>query len=169
MAAVKARFENRLLEGRRIVITAGPTIEAIDPVRYLSNHSSGKMGFALAGACAEAGAQVELISGPVHLDAPDRVTVHAVTSATEMCEQALALSAGADVFIGAAAVADYRPESASAEKIKKTDGAPLTLTLVENPDIIASVAQSQSRPSMVVGFAAETESLMDHALSLIHI
>ena len=77
------------------------------------------MGFALAGACAEAGAQVELISGPVHLDAPDRVTVHPVTSATEMCEQALALSAGADVFIGAAAVADYRPESASTEKIKK--------------------------------------------------
>ena len=163
VAAVNARFENRLLEGRRVVITAGPTIEAIDPVRYLSNHSSGKMGFALAGACAEAGAQVELISGPVHLDAPDRVTVHRVTSATEMCEQALALSAGADVFIGTAAVADYRPESASAEKIKKADGAPLTLTLVENPDIIASVAQSQSRPSMVVGFAAETESLMDHA------
>ena len=163
VAAVNARFENRLLEGRRVVITAGPTIEAIDPVRYLSNHSSGKMGFALAGACAEAGAQVELISGPVHLDAPDRVTVHPVTSATEMCEQALALSAGADVFIGTAAVADYRPESASAEKIKKADGAPLTLTLVENPDIIACVAQSQSRPSMVVGFAAETESLMDHA------
>ena len=127
------------------------------------SHSSGKMGFALAGACAEAGAQVELISGPVHLDAPDRITVHPVTSATEMCEQALALSAGADVFIGAAAVADYRPESASAEKIKKTDGAPLALTLVENPDIIASVSQSASRPSMVVGFAAETESLMDHA------
>ena len=84
VAAVNARFKSRLLEGRRVVITAGPTIEAIDPVRYLSNHSSGKMGFALAGACAEAGAQVELISGPVHLDAPDRVTVHAVTSATEM-------------------------------------------------------------------------------------
>ena len=119
VAAVNTRFKSRLLEGRRVVITAGPTKEAIDPVRYLSNHSSGKMGFALAGACAEAGAQVELISGPVHLDAPDRVTIHAVTSATEMCEQALALSAGADVFIGAAAVADYRPESALAEKIKK--------------------------------------------------
>ena len=163
VAAVNARFESRLLEGRRVVITAGPTVEAIDPVRYLSNHSSGKMGFALAGACAEAGAQVELISGPVHMDAPDRVTVHPITSATEMCEQALALSAGADVFIGAAAVADYRPESASAEKIKKADGNPLVLTLVENPDIIACVAQSSSRPSMVVGFAAETASLMDHA------
>ena len=80
-----------------------------------------------------------------------------------MCEQALALSAGADVFIGAAAVADYRVESAPAEKIKKADGAPLTLTLVENPDIIACVAQAASRPAMVVGFAAETESLMDHA------
>ena len=163
VAAVNARFESRLLEGRRVVITAGPTFEAIDPVRYLSNHSSGKMGFALAGACAEAGAQVELISGPVHLDAPNRVTLHPVTSATEMCEQALALSAGADVFIGAAAVADYRPESASAEKIKKADGNPLILTLVENPDIIACVARSSSRPSMVVGFAAETASLMDHA------
>ncbi len=163
MAAVKARFESRLLEGRRVVITAGPTVEAIDPVRYLSNHSSGKMGFALAGACAEAGAQVELISGPVHLNAPDRVTLHHVTSATEMCEQALALSAGADVFIGAAAVADYRPQSTSAEKIKKADGAPLVLTLIENPDIIARVAQSASRPSMVVGFAAETASLMEHA------
>ena len=163
VAAVKARFKSRLLEGRRVVITAGPTMEAIDPVRYLSNHSSGKMGFALAGACAEAGAQVELISGPVHLDAPDRVRVHPVTSAIEMCEQALALSAGADVFIGAAAVADYRPETTSAEKIKKSDGAPLTLSLVENPDIIACVAQLASRPSMVVGFAAETESLMHHA------
>ena len=95
--ALSQRFDNRLLEGRRVVITAGPTVEAIDPVRYLSNHSSGKMGYALASACADAGAQVELISGPVHLASPDRVTVYPVASAEEMCERALALADGADL------------------------------------------------------------------------
>ena len=161
--ALNQRFDNRLLEGRRVVITAGPTVEAIDPVRYLSNHSSGKMGYALASACADAGAQVELISGPVHLASPDRVTVYPVTSAEEMCERALALADGADLFIGAAAVADYRPESKSTQKIKKQDGEAPVITLVENPDIIATVSQLANRPSLVAGFAAETQSVIEHA------
>ena len=161
--ALNQRFDNRLLEGRRVVITAGPTVEAIDPVRYLSNHSSGKMGYALASACADAGAQVELISGPVHLASPDRVTVYPVTSAEEMCERALALADGADLFIGAAAVADYRPESRSTQKIKKQNGKAPVITLVENPDIIATVSQLANRPSLVAGFAAETQSVIEHA------
>ena len=161
--ALSQRFDNRLLEGRRVVITAGPTVEAIDPVRYLSNHSSGKMGYALASACADAGAQVELISGPVHLASPDRVTVYPVTSAEEMCERALALADGADLFIGAAAVADYRPKLISTQKIKKQNGEAPVITLVENPDIIASVSQLANRPSLVAGFAAETQSVIEHA------
>ena len=161
--ALNQRFDNRLLEGRRVVITAGPTVEAIDPVRYLSNHSSGKMGYALASACADAGAQVELISGPVHLASPDRVTVYPVASAEEMCERALALADGADLFIGAAAVADYRPESRSTQKIKKQKGEAPVITLVENPDIIATVSQLANRPSLVAGFAAETQSVIEHA------
>ena len=161
--ALNQRFDNRLLEGRRVVITAGPTVEAIDPVRYLSNHSSGKMGYALASACADAGAQVELISGPVNLASPDRVTVYPVTSAEEMCERALALADGADLFIGAAAVADYRPESRSTQKIKKQNGEAPVITLVENPDIIATVSQLANRPSLVAGFAAETQSVIEHA------
>ena len=161
--ALNQRFDNRLLEGRRVVITAGPTVEAIDPVRYLSNHSSGKMGYALASACADAGAQVELISGPVHLASPDRVTVYPVTSAEEMCERALALANGADLFIGAAAVADYRPESISIQKIKKQNRKAPVITLVENPDIIATVSQLANRPSLVAGFAAETQSVIEHA------
>ena len=161
--ALNQRFDNRLLEGRRVVITAGPTLEAIDPVRYLSNHSSGKRGYALASACADAGAQVELISGPVHLAPPDRIAVHRVTSAEEMCDRALALAEGADLFIGAAAVADYRPESISADKIKKQSGEVPVITLIENPDIIANVSQLDNRPSLVAGFAAETQSVIEYA------
>ena len=163
VTALTQRFDNRRLEARRVVITAGPTMEAIDPVRYLSNHSSGKMGYALASACAEAGAHVELISGPVHLDPPDRVRVYLVSSAAEMCARALELADGADLFIGAAAVADYRPESTATEKIKKQSGDTLVIKLVENPDIIASVTQLANRPTMVAGFAAETNSVTHHA------
>ena len=162
VAALDARFERRLLDGKRIVITAGPTREAIDPVRYLSNHSSGKMGYALASACAAAGADVALISGPVDLQAPERVTLHAVTSAEEMCAAALSLADDADCFIGAAAVADYRPEIIADEKIKKSGGA-LELRLIENPDIISRVAQLPGRPKLVAGFAAETHDLLHHA------
>ena len=160
--ALNTRYETRLLEGKRVVITAGPTREAIDPVRYLSNHSSGKMGYALASACAAAGANVALISGPVTLEAPDRVALHSVTSAEEMCEAALALAEGADIFVGAAAVADYRPALVANEKLKK-HGDGLELRLIENPDIIARVAQSPGRPTLLAGFAAETHDLLEHA------
>ena len=163
VATLSERFENRSLEGRRVVITAGPTREAIDPVRYLSNHSSGKMGYALAQAFAAAGAQVELISGPVALEPPARVTVHQVTSAVEMCDAATKLAGDADFFIGAAAVADYRPAAKASEKMKKQEGRGLSLDLVENPDIIATVAQLPNRPRIVAGFAAETHDLLSHA------
>ena len=163
VAALNQRFESRLLEGRRIVVTAGPTREAIDPVRYLSNHSSGKMGYALADACAAAGAEVALISGPVNLEPPARATIHHVTTAVEMCHAAMALAEGADLFIAAAAVADYRPEAPAAEKLKKRDGQPMNLALIENPDIVQSVAQLDKRPSLMVGFAAETNEVLVHA------
>ena len=162
VSALDGRFESRLLDGKRVVITAGPTREAIDPVRYLSNHSSGKMGYALASACAAAGADVSLISGPVGLQAPERVTLHRVTSTEEMCAAALSLADDADCFIGAAAVADYRPEIIADEKIKKRGGA-IELRLIENPDIISRVAQLPGRPKLMAGFAAETHDVLHHA------
>jgi len=162
VAALEEKLQHRRLSGKHVVITAGPTVEAIDPVRYLSNHSSGKMGYALARACVTAGARVTLISGPVNLVAPERVDLISVTSALEMCEAAVSYAGGADLFIGAAAVADYRPEAAANQKIKKQQGSALSLTLVENPDIIATVANLSDRPTAVVGFAAETENLLAH-------
>ena len=163
VAALNQRFESRLLEGRRVVITAGPTREAIDPVRYLSNHSSGKMGYALADACAAAGAEVALISGPVTLEPPARVVLHHVTTAIEMCHAATTLAEGADLFIAAAAVADYRPEAPSPEKLKKRGGESMSLRLIENPDIVQGVAQLPRRPTLMVGFAAETHEVLAHA------
>ncbi|WP_111641612.1 bifunctional phosphopantothenoylcysteine decarboxylase/phosphopantothenate--cysteine ligase CoaBC [Marinimicrobium alkaliphilum] len=163
VAAAAGLFDTGALAGKTVVITAGPTREAIDPVRYLSNHSSGKMGYALAQAALEAGAKVILISGPVALPAPERVTLIPVTSAQEMYDAALACASSADVFIAAAAVADYRPASVAEHKLKKTAGIDtLTLTLVKNPDIVASVAALPERPC-VVGFAAESELLLAHA------
>ena len=154
-------FASGALDGRKVVITAGPTREAIDPVRYLSNHSSGKMGYALAAAAADAGAVVVLVSGPVALAVPERVRRVAVTSAVEMLDACLAEVADADVFIAAAAVADYRPRRVAVEKIKKS-AATLTVELELNPDIVATVAALPRRP-FVVGFAAETENLLDNA------
>ncbi|MBI2784684.1 MAG: bifunctional phosphopantothenoylcysteine decarboxylase/phosphopantothenate--cysteine ligase CoaBC [Gammaproteobacteria bacterium] len=156
-------FATGALEGRKVVITAGPTREAIDPVRYLSNHSSGKMGYALAEAAREAGADTVLISGPVALPAPARVRCVKVTSAAEMLAASLAEVADADLFIAAAAVADYRPRTVAGQKIKKS-GDILTLELEPNPDIVATVAALPKRP-FVVGFAAETENLLDNARS----
>ncbi len=161
--ALQDRFSSRHLDNKKVVITAGPTIEAIDPVRYLSNHSSGKMGYALARACAEAGADVTLISGPVHLTPPDRVKLLRVTSAIEMHDAAVTASEGADLFIGAAAVADFRVSAPATEKIKKSGQPNLSLTLIENPDVIAAVSQLAARPALVVGFAAETSSVLAHA------
>lgn len=154
-------FETGALTGRHVVITAGPTREALDPVRYISNHSSGKMGFALAAACAEAGARVTLVAGPVHLPTPARVTRVDVTSALEMLAAVEQAVAGADVFIATAAVADYRPQVVAGQKIKKSADA-MTLELVKNPDIVAAVAARLPRP-FVLGFAAETERVLEHA------
>lgn len=153
-------FDTGLLSGLRVTITAGPTREAIDPVRYISNHSSGKMGFALAACAAEAGARVTLIAGPVHLDTPDRVQRVNVTSALDMLDAATAHSQECDIFIGVAAVADYRPAAVSASKIKKQQES-LQLELVRNPDIISHIAQLPEAPFMV-GFAAETDDLLAH-------
>ena len=161
--ALAEQFESRLLDGKRVVITAGPTVEAIDPVRYLSNHSSGKMGYALARACADAGAAVTLITGPVSLAPPSRVTVLRVTSALEMHDATVHCAPDADIFIGAAAVSDYRPESVAPEKLKKAEGQDRVITLVQNPDIIATVAKLSQRPTLMIGFAAETNDVIAHA------
>ncbi len=157
-------FHRGSLTGKRVVITAGPTREALDPVRYLSNHSSGKMGFALAQAAAEAGARVTLIAGPVHLPTPDRVNRIDVISAQQMYQAALGELGDVDLFIGTAAVADYRPAETATQKMKKTPGSEqLTLHLVQNPDIIATVASHAKRPGCVVAFAAETQDVEAYA------
>ena len=150
----------QLLQGRHVVITAGPTREAIDPVRYISNHSSGKMGFALAEACINAGARVTLIAGPVSLATPKGVERVDVVSADDMLEQSLK-HVNSDVFIATAAVADYKVEKVASQKIKKT-GETLTLNFVKNPDIVATMAKQSKRPFMV-GFAAETQNIEDYA------
>lgn len=154
-------FQTGQLSGKKVVITAGPTREAIDPVRYISNHSSGKMGFALAEAACEAGARVTLISGPVHLATPERITRIDVVSANDMYTASMAHGKNADIFIATAAVADYRPSRPELEKIKKSDdfGA---IHLTENPDIVAKIAQLEPKP-FTVGFAAETHNLIEHA------
>jgi phosphopantothenoylcysteine decarboxylase/phosphopantothenate--cysteine ligase len=154
-------FETGQLSGKKVVITAGPTREAIDPVRYISNHSSGKMGYAMATAAIEAGAQVTIISGPVALAAPDRCTVIRVISAAEMHSSAMAACADADIFIAAAAVADYRPASVAEQKIKKhTDS--IELKLEKTPDIVSTVANNV-KDIFVVGFAAETQDIETYA------
>lgn len=151
--------------GAHVVITAGPTREPIDPVRYLTNHSSGKQGYAMARAAVELGARVTLISGPVSEPSPPGVTLVPVVSAREMLQASMNASSDCDLFIAVAAVADYRPESPAAQKIKKTaDAAVLQLNLVENPDIVAAVAALPDGP-VVVGFAAETHDAMTHARS----
>jgi phosphopantothenoylcysteine decarboxylase / phosphopantothenate---cysteine ligase len=152
-----------LLAGRTILITAGPTREAIDPVRFISNHSSGKMGYALAKAAAEAGGKVILISGPVSLSPPPNVECVYVESAEQMFAETHQRIDGVDIFIGAAAVSDYRPASPRPQKIKKSRSE-LHLDLVKAPDILASVAKRDKGP-FTVGFAAETERLKEHALA----
>ena len=151
------------LNNIKITITAGPTREAIDPVRYISNHSSGKMGFALAAAAAAMGAEVTLISGPVQLATPAGVKRIDVTSAQQMHDAALAQAVQSDIFIGCAAVADYRVANIAGEKMKKQGDGTLELKLVQNPDIIASVAALQQNRPFTVGFAAETQNLVQYA------
>ncbi len=150
-----------LLEGRKVVVTAGPTREAIDPVRYITNRSSGKMGYAIASAAAAQGANVVLVSGPVNLSEPPGVDVVHVESAEEMFAATHAAIIDADIFIGAAAVADYRPAAAVEQKIKKTNEA-MTIDLVRCPDILASVATLDNAP-FTIGFAAETENVIEYA------
>lgn len=161
LAALAQRFESGALQGVRVLISAGPTREPIDAVRYLSNRSSGKMGFALAEAAAEAGAGVTLVTGPVSLATPDRVQRVDVETAAEMFEAVTARAAQCDVFISAAAVADYRPRQADAGKIKKSSS-PRSLELEPTADILAHVAGLERAP-FTVGFAAETERLLEHA------
>ncbi len=155
-------FERHILSGKTVVVTAGPTREAIDPVRYLSNHSSGKMGFSVATAAAEAGAHVILVAGPVSLPSPDRCERIDVISAQQMHDAVLAHVAQADIFIAAAAVADYRPVVNAADKIKKSRQT-LTLELEPTTDILAEVSARYPR-LFTVGFAAETRELEKHAL-----
>lgn len=160
-ATAAALFESGALAGQRVVITAGPTREALDPVRYISNHSSGRMGYALARAAAEAGARVTLVSGPVNLATPDHVQRIDVVSAEDMLEVCLDQLPGCDIFIACAAVADYRPADVAGDKIKK-GGEKMTLALVRNPDIVATVAAQPGRP-FTVGFAAETRDVLSYA------
>ncbi|MFZ5717985.1 MAG: bifunctional phosphopantothenoylcysteine decarboxylase/phosphopantothenate--cysteine ligase CoaBC [Pseudomonadota bacterium] len=160
--AALAGVAARPLAGKRAVVTAGPTAEPIDPVRLITNRSSGKQGYAIAGALAALGAEVTLVSGPTALAAPTGVRRVDVETAREMlaaCEAALP----ADIAICVAAVADWRPESLNGQKIKKGAGGPPTISLVENPDILATLSKAAKRPRLVVGFAAETNDVEAHA------
>jgi phosphopantothenoylcysteine decarboxylase/phosphopantothenate--cysteine ligase len=151
------------LSGLRIVVSAGPTFEDIDPVRFIGNRSSGKMGFAIAASAAERGAEVVLVAGPVHLPTPAGVQRSDVRSAAQLHDAVLA-ALPADVYIGTAAVADYTPRTVSADKLKKADGVDvLTLELVRTRDVLADVAASPLRPRLVVGFAAETGNVEAYA------
>ena len=166
IAASVALFPSGLLAGKRLLITAGPTREPLDPVRYLSNRSSGKQGYALAEAALEAGAQVTLVSGPCSLEPPERAVFVAVESAQQMHDAVMQAVGEADVFIGVAAVADYRPAKVAPQKIKKAkqkrEQECLAIQLLPNPDILAAVAALPEGP-FTVGFAAETEALAEHA------
>lgn len=154
-------FQPGKLAGRRVLITAGPTREEIDPVRYISNHSSGKMGYALAQAASQAGADVTLVSGPVNLAQPPGVERVSVSSAMEMCDAVMGRVDKADIFIACAAVADYRVEQLSEQKIKKTSDQ-MQLSLIRNPDIVSTVTALDS-PPFTLGFAAETENIEQYA------
>jgi len=164
---VVAFFQPKLLTGQKVLVTAGPTFEAIDPVRGITNHSSGKMGFAIARAAREAGADVTLVAGPVSLPTPRGVRRINVVSAQNMYDAVIPLAQNATIFVATAAVADWRPASASQEKVKKDgSGATPTLAFAENPDILATVAHSERARSgalYCVGFAAESHDLLAHA------
>ncbi|HZY34100.1 MAG TPA: bifunctional phosphopantothenoylcysteine decarboxylase/phosphopantothenate--cysteine ligase CoaBC [Rhodanobacter sp.] len=161
--ALVASFGSRSLAGLKVLVSAGPTYEDIDPVRFIGNRSSGRMGFAVAEAAALAGAEVTLVAGPVSLATPAGVARRVdVRSAAQMHAAVLAAAAQADVYIGAAAVGDYRPLEVSAQKLKKHDGSELTLRLGENPDILASLSVQTAHP-FLVGFAAETHDVAGYA------
>ena len=159
--AVAEHFQTGELAGVKVLLNAGPTREDIDPVRYISNHSSGKMGFALAQACVEAGAHVTLVAGPVHMPTPSGVERIDVISASEMAEAVMSRSVGADIFIASAAVVDYTPVEIADNKIKK-NASQMQLTLVKTADILTDVA-TQDNSTFCVGFAAETDNLEEYA------
>ncbi|WP_075174260.1 bifunctional phosphopantothenoylcysteine decarboxylase/phosphopantothenate--cysteine ligase CoaBC [Neptunomonas phycophila] len=161
-ARTAASFETGSLAGLRLTITAGPTREPLDPVRYISNHSSGKMGFSLAQAAVSAGAHVTLISGPVNLATPDHVTRIDINSAQDMLQAAESDAAQCDIFIACAAVADYRPSAVAEHKIKKGKEEIMELHLIKNPDIVATIASKVNAP-FTVGFAAETRDIVSYA------
>ncbi len=157
--------KKKSLEGRHFLVTAGATIEAIDPVRYLTNHSSGKMGYAIAEAAAKQGADVTLISGPVNLATPAGVKRINVFSAKEMHQAALEQAVLHQIFIGCAAVADFRPAEVAEQKMKKqADSDEMVIRLVKNPDIIAAVAALEQQRPFTVGFAAETQNVEQYAM-----
>jgi len=159
---VSQLFSHNALAGTHVVITAGPTREAIDPVRYITNHSSGKMGYALARAAVDAGAKTTLISGPTSLAKPAHVNVIDVVSAKDMYDASMALLPSCDIFIASAAVADFRPVAIASEKIKKTGEDTMTIEMVKNPDIVNEVSHASDRP-FTVGFAAETQQVVSYA------
>ncbi len=161
LISLEQSFKSGELQGLNLVITAGPTYEAIDPVRFIGNRSSGRMGYAIASAAREAGANVTLISGPSHLPAPDALTFVAVESAEEMKQAVLSSINNCHIYISTAAVSDYRVKNIATQKIKKTEDT-LTLQLTKNEDIISTVANHKTRP-YVVGFAAETENIIKNA------
>jgi len=162
-SSINAYFRSSLLSGTNVLITAGPTRESIDPVRFISNHSSGRMGFAVAQAALEADARVTLIAGPVSINPPDRVNYVPVTTAFEMQSEVFSEIEKTDIFISAAAVADYRCVDVADQKIKKSEDN-LTLQLEKNPDIISNITKSPHKP-FTVGFAAETDNLVNNAKS----
>ena len=153
----------RDMEGLRVLVTAGPTVERIDPVRYLTNDSSGKMGYALAQAARDRGAQVTLLTGPVHITPPQGVDTVPVTSTQSLYDAMLARCGEQDIIVQAAAPADYRVEYPAQQKLKKRAGEPLTLTLVENPDIARAVGECKQPGQVLVGFAAETQNVVENA------
>jgi len=159
--AINAQFAPKLLAGKQVLITAGPTFEALDPVRGITNRSSGKMGYAIARAALDAGAKVTLLSGPVHLEPPVGAHIERVESTEQMSAAVKKHVKAADIFIGVAAVADYRPARVSTQKIKKTDR-DMPLQLIQNPDILAWVA-AQPKAPFTVGFAAESQKLNEFA------
>lgn len=161
--ALEALGRTRDMEGLRVLVTAGPSREALDPVRYVTNRSSGKMGYAIARAAAQRGAQVTLLTGPVALEAPQGVQVVPFTTTQELLERAQELASKQDVLIQAAAPADYRAQEVALQKIKKNSGEPLVLTLVENPDVAAALGRCKRPDQVFVGFAAETNDVLAHA------
>lgn len=161
--ACELLFAKRDMEGLRVMVTAGPSREALDPVRYISNRSSGKMGYAIAQAAQKRGAEVTLLSGPVATEAPQGVKLVPFTTTQELLDRASELAQEQDLLIQAAAPADYRAKEVAPQKIKKQGGEPMTFTLVENPDVAATLGKAKRSGQVFVGFAAETNDVLAHA------